>query len=200
MKSLANLAWDKMQGLLPAIVQDVDSNAVLMLAYMNQPALEQTLATQWVTFFSRSKNSLWVKGETSGNKLALVDIVPDCDGDSLLVLAKPQGPTCHTGDITCFGSSPKTNGQFLAYLELLIADREEKRPTKSYTTELFTEGLNRIAQKLGEEAVEVVIAALTAKDAEFTAEVADLMYHLLVLLRARKLTLADVLQVLKARG
>jgi phosphoribosyl-ATP pyrophosphohydrolase/phosphoribosyl-AMP cyclohydrolase len=195
-----NLAWDKMQGLIPAIVQDADTGKVLMLAYMSQEALQKTCETQWVTFFSRSKNNLWVKGEISGNRLALVEIIADCDADTLLVLARPQGPACHTGDVTCFGNAPKTDAEFMRDLSALIAQRDEQRPEGSYTTELFQAGLKRIAQKVGEEAVEVALAAVKGSDEETCEEAADLLFHLLVLLRARKLCLADVVKALRARA
>ena len=196
---IENLDWDKMQGLIPAIVQDADSGAVLMLAYMDQEALRKTLETQYVTFFSRSKNNLWVKGESSGYKLVLMEVIADCDADALLVLARPQGPTCHTGDITCFGDAPKTDSEFLHALEALIAERDEQRPEGSYAAELFNVGVKRIAQKVGEESIEVALAAVQGSEEETCEEAADLLFHLLVLLHARKLSLTDVIKVLRGR-
>lgn len=195
-----DLAWDKMNNLIPVIVQDAQSSAILMLGYMNKEALAQTIETKFVTFFSRSKNRLWVKGETSNNKLKLVSIASDCDNDALLILADPAGPTCHTGDIACFKEIDKTNWGFIASLEKTISDRNKLRPQDSYTTSLFDAGLSRIAQKVGEEGIEVVLAAIEKNDADFCGEVADLLFHLLVLLKARNLGLSDVIKVLKMRN
>ncbi|HEV2614245.1 MAG TPA: bifunctional phosphoribosyl-AMP cyclohydrolase/phosphoribosyl-ATP diphosphatase HisIE [Gammaproteobacteria bacterium] len=181
--------------LIPAVIQDVNTHAVLMLGYMNQEAYEKTLETKRVTFFSRSKNRLWTKGETSGNKLELISIFQDCDNDTLLIKAKPLGPTCHKGTQTCFN----TDGDFISALEKIIQSRDENRSQKSYTSELFNSGLSRIIQKVGEEGIEVVMAALEKDDREFCGEVADLVFHLLVLLRARKLQFADIVDVLKER-
>ena len=181
--------------LIPAVIQDVNTNAVLMLGYMNQEAYEKTVETNFVTFFSRSKNRLWMKGETSGNKLEVVSIFPDCDNDTLLIKAKPFGPTCHNGTTTCFN----TDGDFIAELEKIIQLRQTNPSENSYVSKLFNSGLGRIAQKVGEEGVEVVIAALQKDDKELCGEAADLVFHLLVLLRARKLTFADVIAVLKER-
>ncbi|HVV68431.1 MAG TPA: bifunctional phosphoribosyl-AMP cyclohydrolase/phosphoribosyl-ATP diphosphatase HisIE [Gammaproteobacteria bacterium] len=193
-----DLAWDKMQGLLPAIVQDVHSGSVLMLGYMNRAALQRTLDTKWVTFFSRSKNALWLKGETSGNKLQLVSITTDCDQDTLLILANPTGPVCHTGSLSCFGEQ-QTDWEFLKQLEATIAARQQQRPENSYTAQLFAAGIKRMAQKVGEEGVEVAIAALAEEDSKFCEEGADLLFHLLVLLRARNLNLAAVIAALRTR-
>lgn len=193
-----DLAWDKMQGLLPAIVQDAHSGSVLMLGYMNREALQRTLDTEWVTFFSRSKNALWLKGETSGNMLQLVNITADCDQDTLLILANPTGPVCHTGSLSCFGEQ-RTDWEFLKQLESTITARQQQRPENSYTTQLFDAGIKRIAQKVGEEGVEVAIAALTEEDSKLSEEGADLLFHLLVLLHARNLNLAAVIDVLRAR-
>ncbi|MDX2163935.1 MAG: bifunctional phosphoribosyl-AMP cyclohydrolase/phosphoribosyl-ATP diphosphatase HisIE [Gammaproteobacteria bacterium] len=181
--------------LIPAVIQDVNTNAVLMLGYMNQEAYEKTVETNFVTFFSRSKNRLWMKGETSGNKLEVVSIFPDCDNDTLLIKAKPFGPACHNGTTTCFN----TDGDFITELEKVIQSRESNPSEKSYVSGLFESGLNRIAQKVGEEGVEVVIAALQKDDKELCGEAADLVFHLLVLLRARKLKFSDVIDVLKER-
>lgn len=193
------LAWEKMQGLLPVIVQHAKTSAVLMLGYMNKEALETTLATNYLTFYSRSKKRLWQKGETSGNKLKLIKIIPDCDQDTLLIIAEPLGPVCHQGTATCFGASPETDWQFIRDLEILIQERELLKPKDSYTTQLFDSGIDKIAQKVGEEAVEVVIAAIKQSDQAVCNEAADLLFHLLVLLRARKMEIADVINVLKTR-
>ncbi len=201
--NIKNLAWEKMDGLLPAIVQDAKTNAVLMLGYMNQEALQKTIDTKWVTFFSRSKNQLWVKGETSGNKLKLVTIKPDCDQDTLLITVDPIGPTCHKGSTTCFGDvdqSTQTDWQFLQSLETTIAERQQSASEKSYTAKLFAAGVSRIAQKVGEEGVEVAMAAIE-KDADgLCNEIADLWFHVLILLRARDLSMSHVVAVLKHRA
>ncbi|QNP40478.1 bifunctional phosphoribosyl-AMP cyclohydrolase/phosphoribosyl-ATP diphosphatase HisIE [Lysobacter solisilvae (ex Woo and Kim 2020)] len=190
------LAWDKQNGLLPAIVQDAATLRVLMLGYMDRAALETTLAEGKVTFYSRSKQRLWTKGEASGHFLQLVSIDVDCDNDSLLVLAHPQGPTCHLQRASCFPDAP---GEFLAELEALIGQRDRERPAGSYTSGLFEDGVRAIAQKVGEEGVETALAAVAQGDAELQGEAADLLYHLLVLLRARGLPLAGVVEVLRAR-
>lgn len=191
-----SLAWDKQAGLLPAIVQDADTLRVLMLGYMDHAALDATLGTGHVTFYSRSRQQLWLKGETSGNTLALVAIEPDCDADSLLVTARPRGPTCHLGRTSCFKFSPAAT---LAELDGLIATRERSRPPESYTTRLFDSGIRAIAQKVGEEGVETALAAVAQDDAALAGEAADLLYHLLVLLRARGLSLTDATTVLRQR-
>lgn len=193
---IESLAWDKQGGLLPVIVQDATSLRVLMLGYMNRDALAATLACGKVTFFSRSKHRLWMKGETSGNVLELVGVASDCDADTLLVQAHPHGPTCHLQRSSCFTEAP---GDALAELDTLIAQRERERPDGSYTTKLFAEGVRRIAQKVGEEGVETALAAVAQDDAALLGEAADLLYHLAVLLRARGLSLADARQVLAAR-
>lgn len=193
---IESLAWDKQDGLLPVIVQDATSLRVLMLGYMNRDALAATLACGKVTFFSRSKHRLWMKGETSGNVLELVGVASDCDADTLLVQAHPHGPTCHLQRSSCFTEAP---GDALAELDTLIAQRERERPDGSYTTKLFAEGVRRIAQKVGEEGVETALAAVAQDDAALLGEAADLLYHLAVLLRARGLSLADARQVLAAR-
>ena len=191
------LDWKKGDGLLPAIVQDADSLRVLMLGYMDRAALAATLDSGLVTFFSRSKDRLWTKGETSGNALELVSIRADCDADALLVLARPRGPTCHLQRESCFADAP---AGALAMLDALIARRESERPGGSYTTRLFEGGVRRIAQKVGEEGVETALAAVAQDDAALLAESADLAYHLLVLLRARGLGLARLEQVLTERA
>jgi phosphoribosyl-ATP pyrophosphohydrolase/phosphoribosyl-AMP cyclohydrolase len=190
------LAWDKQGGLLPAIVQDADSRRVLMLGYMSREALAKTLETRQVTFFSRSKGRLWTKGESSGHVLALVGIEADCDRDTLLVLARPHGPTCHLGTASCFPSAP---GDTLGELQALIRARHAERPPGSYTTKLFDAGIKRIAQKVGEEGLETALAAVAEDDAPLLGEAADLLYHLIVLLQARGLSLADALAVLERR-
>ncbi|KFN52176.1 hypothetical protein N790_03500 [Arenimonas malthae CC-JY-1] len=190
------LAWDKQQGLLPAVVQDARTRRVLMLGYMDRAALEATLATQRVTFYSRSKQRLWMKGETSGDVLELVSLETDCDADTLLVQALPRGPTCHLGRASCFPDAP---GDFLAELDALVARRERDRPEGSYSTRLFEAGPRRIAQKVGEEGVETALAAVVQDDAALLGEAADLVFHLTVLLRSRGLGLADVEAVLRDR-
>lgn len=193
------LAWKKMNGLIPAIVQDAESGAVLMLGYMNEEALAVTLESGWVTFFSRSKNRLWTKGETSNHKLKCVDIINDCDQDTLLVLAKPMGPACHQGTATCFGDETLTDWTFVINLENLIKTRKELRPEGSYVSSLFNAGKSRIAQKVGEEGVEVALAAIEKNDEELCGEVADLWFHTLVLLQERGLGIGEVIRVLKGR-
>ncbi|EWS78234.1 phosphoribosyl-AMP cyclohydrolase [Xylella taiwanensis] len=193
---LPRLDWAKGDGLLPAIVQDADTLRVLMLGYMNMEALEVTQRSRRVTFYSRSKQRLWTKGERSGHVLDLVAIDADCDADTLLVQARPHGPTCHLGRTSCFPSAP---GQFLGTLDALVAERERDRPQGGYTTALFEKGIRRIAQKVGEEAVETALAAVAQADDALLDESADLLYHLIVLLRARGLSLADVVTVLEAR-
>lgn len=190
--------FDKMGGLVPAIVQDAKSREMLMLGYMNAEALAKTEAEGIVTFHSRSKGRLWTKGETSGNVLKVVSITPDCDADALLILAEPVGPTCHTGTTSCFVAEP--DGA-LARLEATIVARKTAGVTdKSYTAKLFADGLPRIAQKVGEEGVEVVIAALSGTDAQLSGEAADLLYHLIVLLQARGLGLRNAIEVLEGRA
>ena len=196
---IEKLAWGKANGLLPAIVQHWQSGAVLMLGYMNRDALEQTLQNGKVTFWSRSKQRLWIKGESSGNFLALKSIHTDCDDDAILVLADPQGPTCHLGTASCFGDGSAPPLAFLAQLDALIDQRERERPRGSYTTQLFEQGVRRIAQKVGEESVETALAAVTQDDAALVGEAADLIYHLLILLRARKLAFTAVVEKLQAR-
>lgn len=197
----ANLAWDKCDGLLPAIVQHAFDGRVLMQAFMNREALERSLQTGQVTFWSRSRRMLWTKGETSGNFLQAQSIHADCDRDSLLVLARPHGPTCHRGSDSCFDDEKSvTPGlAFLCQLERLIAQRERDRPEGSYTTRLFNEGTRRIAQKVGEEGVETALAATTGDDDELCNETADLLYHLLVLLRSRGLPFERAIATLRGR-
>jgi phosphoribosyl-ATP pyrophosphohydrolase/phosphoribosyl-AMP cyclohydrolase len=191
-----NLDWSKQDGLIPAIVQDVRNGRVLMLGYMNLDALAATRSLGKVTFFSRSKQRIWTKGESSGNFLQLVSIQPDCDSDTLLIQALPQGPTCHLQRASCFAAAP---ANFLADLDQLVETRERERPESSYTTSLFESGLRRIAQKVGEEGVETSLAAVVQDDEALLGEAADLVFHLLVLLRARGLSLADCVRVLEQR-
>lgn len=186
--------------LIPAIIQDNETKTVLMLGYMNQEALDQTLATQKVTFFSRSKNRLWTKGEESGNFLNLVSIKNDCDNDTLLIQVNPVGPTCHTGSDTCWQEDNVSNYGFLLKLENTIQERKENATSeKSYVASLFEKGINKMAQKVGEEAVEVVIEAKDNNDDLFLSESADLLFHYLILLQAKGFQLNDVVNVLKNR-
>ena len=194
----ASLDWSKGDGLLPAIVQHWRSGAVLMLGYMDRAALDQTLQSGKVTFWSRSRQRLWTKGETSGNFLLFKSVHADCDRDALLVGAEPQGPTCHLGTTSCFGVTAAETG-FLAELDALVAQREQERPAGSYTTRLFDSGVRRIAQKVGEEGVETALAAVGGDDAELLGEAADLLFHLVVLLRARGHSLDEVVATLAAR-
>ncbi|MBQ4831396.1 bifunctional phosphoribosyl-AMP cyclohydrolase/phosphoribosyl-ATP diphosphatase HisIE [Alteromonas sp. MMG017] len=193
------LAWEKMDNLLPAIVQDALSGKVLMQGYMNQDALATTLESGKVTFFSRSKLRLWQKGETSGNTLDLVSVAADCDFDSLLVLATPNGPTCHTGVESCWFEGNTPSFTFLADLERLLAARKGADPKSSYTASLYNKGIKRIAQKVGEEGVETALAATVHDKEELKNEAADLLYHLTVLLQASDMSLDDALSVLRER-
>ena len=186
-------------GLVPTIVQDVNTRMVLMLGYMNADALTQTQETQKVTFYSRSKQRLWTKGEESGNFLHLVDIKVDCDQDALLVLAHPEGPTCHTGSDTCWNSENKASYGFLSHLEATITSRKNTQDEGSYVASLFEKGINKIAQKVGEEAVETVIEAKDGNDELFLNESADLLFHYLILLQAKGYSLQDVVTVLENR-
>jgi phosphoribosyl-ATP pyrophosphohydrolase/phosphoribosyl-AMP cyclohydrolase len=196
------LDWNKGDGLLPAIVQHAITGRVLMLGYMNQDALRATLSSGRVVFFSRSRQQLWTKGETSGHFLDVVDVSTDCDADTILVLAEPLGPTCHKGTESCFADAAATDAQrlaFLALLENIITHRIADQPEGSYTARLFAQGPNRIAQKVGEEGVETALAAVTRDDEGVVSECADLVFHLLVLLKSRSLTLEDVVKELRAR-
>ncbi|HEY6452929.1 MAG TPA: bifunctional phosphoribosyl-AMP cyclohydrolase/phosphoribosyl-ATP diphosphatase HisIE [Steroidobacteraceae bacterium] len=199
---LERIDWERHGGLIPAIVQDAHSGSVLMLGYMNREALEATLASGRVVFFSRSRQRLWQKGETSGNHLELRGVRLDCDADTLLLTANPAGPVCHTGTATCFGDEPVTAAAalgFLARLEQIIAQRVAESPEGSYTARLYHAGVRRVAQKVGEEGLEVALAGCGEDDGALLGECADLLYHLLVLLRARALTLAQVVDMLQAR-
>jgi phosphoribosyl-AMP cyclohydrolase / phosphoribosyl-ATP pyrophosphohydrolase len=195
-QALASLDWAKGGGLLPAVVQDADTLQVLMLGYVNAESLQVTQVTGHMTFYSRSKQRLWTKGEQSGHVLAVQSISVDCDADTVLVLARPAGPTCHTGAESCFDGAPK---DFLGGLGQLVAVREAQRPPGSYTTSLFEGGIRCIAQKVGEEGVETALAAVAQDDEALLGESADLLYHLLVLLRARGLSLQDARDVLEMR-
>ena len=196
---LTRLDWPKGDGLLPAVVQHWLTGEVLMLGYMNAEALAATQASGKVTFWSRSKQRLWMKGESSGHVLALKSIRVDCDADTLLVQADPYGPTCHLGTSSCFGGDARPPLGFLAELDALVAERHAERPSGSYTTNLFEGGVRRIAQKVGEEGVESALAAVAQGDEELLGEAADLVFHLTVLLRARGLSLADAVAVLAKR-
>lgn len=189
--------FDKLNGLVPCIIQDASTNCVLMLGFMNEEAYQKTLKEKKVTFFSRTKQRLWTKGETSGNFLNLVSITPDCDEDTLLIKVNPQGPACHTGADTCFNET--NTGWNLSSLEKIIADRKLNPRKGSYTTSLFESGINKIAQKVGEEAVELIIEAKDDNKDLFLNEAADLMYHYLVLLNSKGFQLKDVLAILKNR-
>lgn len=191
--------FEKGGGLLPAIVQDHITGKVLMLGYMNAEALNQTQETGKVTFYSRSKERLWVKGETSGNHLILMEIAEDCDKDTILVKAEPQGPTCHTGADTCFNETNSNPITFLNQLTAIIADRKANPSEDSYTASLFKLGINKVAQKVGEEAVEVVIEAKDDNEDLFLNESADLLFHLMVLLTHKGYSLDDVVKVLQGR-
>ena len=195
-----NIDIKSSHGLIPAIIQDSETKNVLMLGYMNEESIQKTIETQKVTFFSRSKQRLWTKGEESGNFLELVDIKNDCDGDTLLIQAKPVGPTCHTGTDTCWQEENAANYGFISNLEKTIATRRENADyEKSYVASLFEKGINKIAQKVGEEAVEVVIEAKDDNDDLFLSESADLLFHYLILLQAKGFQLHDVVDVLKKR-
>jgi phosphoribosyl-ATP pyrophosphohydrolase/phosphoribosyl-AMP cyclohydrolase len=190
---------DFSKGLLPAIVQDDLTGQVLMLGYMNEVSYQKTIETNQVTFFSRSRNELWTKGETSGNYLILKNIKVDCDHDTLLIKAIPKGPTCHKGTDTCWGEDNTDQFGFIHFLENLIQDRKANPVEGSYTNHLFNKGLNKIAQKVGEEAVEIVIEAKDNNDDLFKGEAADLLFHFLVLLVEKNIPLNDVIEVLKKR-
>lgn len=186
-------------GLIPAIIQDSNTLKVLMLGYMNKESLEITNQTKKVTFYSRSRKTLWTKGETSGNYLNVVSIHIDCDNDTLLIKVRPNGPTCHTGQDTCFNESNKNSIEFLQYLENVIQNRKKHPVEGSYTNKLFDKGINKIAQKVGEEAVELVIESKDNNEELFLGEAADLMYHYLVLLTQKGYSLQDVVSVLEKR-
>lgn len=191
--------WQKGDGLVPAVIQNADDDQVLMLGYMNRNALAATLESGNVTFYSRSKDRLWMKGESSGNKLVFIDGAMDCDGDTLLVRVRPVGPACHTGARTCFGDSLPQGARFLAVLDKLVRDRRTEMPEGSYTTSLFDAGKARIAQKVGEEGVELALARMKDDPAEIANEAADLIYHILVLLADSDMQLDDAIKILADR-
>ena len=194
------LDFDKGEGLIAAVVQDAATQQVLMLAYMDRAAVEETIASGEATFFSRSRGGRWRKGETSGNRLSVVSLTPDCDGDTLLVSVRPTGPACHLNTTSCFGDADAPGLGRLARLEATIQQRAAADPKESWTASLLAEGPKRVAQKVGEEGVETALAGAAGDEAELASEAADLIYHLLVLLRARGMALADVLTVLEARA
>jgi phosphoribosyl-ATP pyrophosphohydrolase/phosphoribosyl-AMP cyclohydrolase len=199
---LNSIDFGKSGGIVPAIVQDADSGAVLMLGYMNREALEQTLARRRAVFYSRSKQRLWEKGETTGHTLDVVDVVADCDNDTLLISAHPRGPACHNGTLTCFGNQPRSAAAgiaFLAKLEGVVEQRAAQKPEDSYTARLLAKGIGKVAQKVGEEGVETALAGASESDQKLVEESADLLFHLLVLLRARGLPLGQVVRELESR-
>jgi phosphoribosyl-ATP pyrophosphohydrolase/phosphoribosyl-AMP cyclohydrolase len=198
----STIDFTKGDGLVPAIVQDADNGAVLMLGYMNREALEQTLARGRAVFYSRSKQRLWEKGETTGHTLDVVEVVADCDNDTLLVSARPRGPACHNGTLTCFGDEPRSAAATIAFLmklEGVIAQRATQKPEDSYTARLLEKGIARVAQKVGEEGVELALAGVGDTNDKVVEESADLLFHLLVLLRARGVALHEVVQKLESR-
>lgn len=199
MTNIENIDFSKLDGLVPAIIIDEITNQVLMLGFMNNDALTQTIEKQKVVFFSRTKNKLWLKGETSGNYLNVVSINTDCDNDTLLIYAKPDGPTCHTGAYSCFAEVDKNNIQFLDYLFKLVKSRKVELPENSYTTKLFLQGSNRIIQKVGEEAIETVIAAKNNDKAEIINEVSDLIFHLFVMLADQEIEFSEIIANLQKR-
>ena len=196
---MMELDFDKMNGLIPAIVQDNYTQKVLMLGFMNKEAYEKTVETGKVTFFSRTKNRLWTKGEESGNFLDVVSVKADCDNDTLLIMANPQGPVCHKGTDTCWGEKNEQDIMFLKELQDFIDKRHEEMPEKSYTTSLFKAGVNKMAQKVGEEAVETIIEACNGTDERLIYEGADLLYHLIVLLTSKGYRIEDLARELKER-
>lgn len=200
MKDLDKVNFEKVGGLVPAVIQDASSKQMLMLGYMNREAIQKTLDTGKVTFYSRTKQRLWTKGESSGNFLLLKEILLDCDGDTLLIKAEPVGPVCHTGADTCFGEgNNNSKTAFIDQLRATIKDRKNNPTDKSYTASLFAKGINKVAQKVGEEAVEIVIEAKDDNKGLFMGEAADLLYHYLVLLEAKGYELDEVMQVLMDR-
>lgn len=199
LENYQSLAWDKMEQLIPAIIQHKATGAVLMQGFMNQAALEKTLSSGNATFFSRSKERLWMKGESSGNVLKVEQVLSDCDQDSLLISCTPHGPTCHLGAHSCFPEEALSRQNFLSYLETVIAERAALKPEESYTAKLLARGTARCAQKVGEEGVEVALAAATNQKEELLGECADLFYHTLVLLKDQGLSLEQVMEVLEQR-
>lgn len=198
-EALDKLAWEKMGGILPALVQDQGSGRLLMLGYVSREALEATLQSGLATFFSRSKQRLWQKGETSGNRLRVRGLFADCDGDAVLIVADPEGPTCHTGTISCFGDEAIGGPGWLADLSAIVHQRAASGDETSYTRRLLAEGLPRVAQKVGEEGVEVALAAVTRDPSGSADEIADLLYHLTVLMEALGLDWEEVIALLRSR-
>lgn len=199
LENAQTLAWEKMNQLLPAIIQHQDTGAVLMQGYMNLEALTATLNSGKATFYSRSKQRLWTKGEISSNFLHVSTILSDCDQDSLLIAARPDGPTCHLNTESCFPEQELSQQNFLSYLEQVIVERSSESPDKSYTASLLARGTARCAQKVGEEGVEVALAAATGQKEEFVGECADLFYHILVLMKDQDISLKQVMSVLQQR-
>ena len=197
--TIEQLDWQKVHDLIPAIIQDADTLQVLMLGYMDKAALKTTQDSNAVTFYSRSKQRLWTKGETSGNTLTLVDIMADCDNDTLLLLVNPKGPCCHRQTTSCFTDKTAPGIGFIAHLKRIIEQRSQQNSTSSYTAELMAAGTKRIAQKVGEEGVEVALAATAGDKNETIAEIADLLYHTLVLMTACKVDLSDIVEELMSR-
>ena len=198
-ENINELAWQKMDNLIPAIIQHAATGAVLMQGYMSQESLAATLTTGKATFFSRSKQALWVKGETSGNFLIVKQVLTDCDQDSLLIACEPIGPSCHLGTESCFPEQKLTQQNFLSQLEQVIASRKDDNPEDSYTAYLFSRGTTKMAQKVGEEGVEVALAAVAETKEDLLGECADLFYHTLVLLQDQKIDLSEVMAVLQQR-
>jgi len=196
---MADLAWQKMDNLIPAIIQDAATGAVLMQGFMNEQALQVTLTSGKATFFSRSKQRLWQKGETSGNTLDVKQVLADCDKDCILIAATPNGPTCHLGTESCFPEQTLTQQNFLSYLERFIEQRKNDPVEESYTARLLARGTTKVAQKVGEEGVEVALAAVAETKEDLLGECADLFYHTLVLLQDKQVTLSEVMQVLQTR-
>ena len=198
-ENISQLAWLKMDNLIPAIIQHQDTGAILMQGYMNQASLAATIDSGKATFFSRSKQTLWVKGETSGNFLNVSQILTDCDQDSLLIACRPVGPTCHLGTESCFPEQKLSQQNFLSHLEQVIASKRHESPETSYTASLFAEGTTKMAQKVGEEGVEVALAAVAETKEDLLGECADLFYHTLVLLQDKDVELSEVMAVLQKR-
>jgi len=199
LENISELAWDKMENLIPAIIQHQDTGAVLMQGYMNAQSLEQTLTSGKATFFSRSKQALWVKGETSGNFLNVSQVLTDCDNDSLLIACRPIGPSCHLGTESCFPEQKLTQQNFLSQLEQVIESRKNDDPKDSYTAFLLAKGTTKIAQKVGEEGVEVALAAVAETKEDLLGECADLFYHTLVLLQNKNIAISEVMSILQQR-
>jgi phosphoribosyl-AMP cyclohydrolase / phosphoribosyl-ATP pyrophosphohydrolase len=196
---MEKIDFSKGNGLVPVVVQDYSTQKMLMLGFMNDDAYKKTMEEKKVTFFSRTKNRLWTKGETSSNFLIVKEVLVDCDGDTLLIKADPQGPVCHTGADTCFNETNKKGFGFLEHLQQVIRDRKNNPSDTSYTSSLFKKGINKVAQKVGEEAIELIIEAKDQNDELFINEAADLIYHLMVLLEAKNIDLADVVALLESR-